>query len=127
MDNSEFLDTLVSECKKRNVSPSDLVEYVIEAKEGFRITKRGLGRAAAILGVGALAATGTAAAVADTSQGIVTANKLTAATIAGPTSDIADLSGDIFDLSSTGQMVLPITSGTPGSLSTGSMWLDSSI
>ena len=39
MDNSQFLEGLATECQNRNITPKDLVAYIIEAKEGFKITE----------------------------------------------------------------------------------------
>ena len=124
MDTSQFMEELATECKNRNVSPQDLVDYVIEAKEGFKITKRGLGRAAAILGAGALVATGTASA-APTDQGQVSANSIMVEKIEGPSdTTVVDMANDIVDLQNTNRMVLPLYAGTNPSTVVGDFYYD---
>ena len=106
------------------MSPQDLVDYVIEAKEGFKITKRGLGRAAAILGAGALVATGTASA-APTDQGQVSANSIMVEKIEGPSdTTVVDMANDIVDLQNTNRMVLPLYAGTNPSTVVGDFYYD---
>jgi len=122
MDNENFLNDLAKECKNRNITPKDFVEYVIEAKEGFKITKRGLGKAAALLGVGALAVTGTAAA--STAQGIVECNIVKTESLQTDTIEIADLSADVLDLQNINRMVLPLYAGTNPSVVVGDFYYD---
>ena len=126
MDTSQFMEELATECKNRNVSPQDLVDYVIEAKEGFRVTRRGLGKAAALLGVGALAATGTASA--STSQGQVSANSGQFQIIEGPSdTTVINLANDRVDMSNTEWGNLPQYNGSPGGATTvGDFWYDTS-
>jgi len=125
MDTSQFMEELATECKNRNVSPQDLVDYVIEAKEGFKITKRGLGRAAAILGAGALVATGTASA-APTDQGQVSSNSIMVEKIEGPSdTTVINLADDRVDMSNTEWGNLPQYDGSPGGATTvGDFWYD---
>ncbi len=122
MDNSQFLEGLATECQNRNITPKDLVAYIIEAKEGFKITRRGLGKAAALLGVGALAATGTASA--STAQGIVECNIVKTESLQTDTIEIADLSSDVLDLQTTARMVLPLYAGTNPSTVVGDFYYD---
>jgi len=100
--------------------------FVKVPKDTFNISKRNILKAGA--GVGLLGVMAGSAFAAPTDQGQISAESGQFAKIEGPSdSTIIDLSSDLVDLSSTEQMVLPIYSGTPGSLSTGSMWLDSSV
>lgn len=122
MDNANFLNELATECKNRHITPKDFVEYVIEAKEGFKITKRGLGKAAALLGVGALVATGSASA--STAQGIVECNIVKTESLQTDTIEIADLSADVLDLQNTNRMVLPLYAGTNPSAVVGDFYYD---
>ncbi len=121
-ETSCFVEELEEECERWGISPAELVEYVVESKNGIRSTRRAVLGVAGALGVG-LAATGTAPG-ADTSEGIVTANKLTAETLAGPTGNVADLSSDILDLSGTGRLVLPLYAGTNPSVVVGDFYYD---
>tara|TARA_R110000824_G_scaffold8627_1_gene38998 strand:+ start:653 stop:1033 length:381 start_codon:yes stop_codon:yes gene_type:complete len=126
MNSENFLIKLQEACEENNLSPAELVHYVMESKNTFNLTKRNLLRVGA--GVGLLGAVAGSAFAAPTDQGQISAQSGQFAKVEGPSdSTVIDLSGDIVDLSNTEQMVLPIYSGTPGSLSTGSMWLDSSI
>jgi hypothetical protein len=127
MEPQTFLTELAEECTARGITPKELINAFTHTKDTFNISKRNILRAGAGLGILGVAAAGVVSA-GPTDQGQISAESGQFSKVEGPSdSTIIDLSGDIVDLSNTDQMVLPIYSGTPGSLSTGSMWLDSSI
>ena len=127
MEPQTFLDELAKECTARGITPKELIDRLIKTTEPFHISKRHMLKAGVGLGVLSVAAAGVASA-GPTDQGQISAQSGQFAKVEGPSdSTVIDLSSDIVDLSNTEQMVLPIYSGTPGSLSTGSMWLDSSV
>jgi len=122
MGKSTFIEELETACQKSNVTAAELVEYVIEAKEGHRSSRRAVLGLAGALGVG-LAATGIASA--STSQGQVSANSGQYAKIEGPSdTTVIDLSSDICDLQNTNRMVLPLYAGTNPSTVVGDFYYD---
>ena len=126
MEPHTFLTELAEECTARGITPKELINALTPSKDTFNISKRNILKAGA--GVGLLGVMAGSAFAAPTDQGQISAESGQFAKIEGPSdSTVIDLSSDLVDLSSTEQMVLPIYSGTPGSLSTGSMWLDSSV
>ena len=126
MEPHTFLRELAEECTARGITPKQLINALTPPKDTFNISKRNILKAGA--GVGLLGVMAGSAFAAPTEQGQISAQSGQFAKVEGPSdSTVIDLSGDIVDLSNTEQMVLPIYSGTPGSLSTGSMWLDSSV
>ena len=126
MEPEKFLKELAEQCTARGITPTELINSLIPSQEDFTISKRNILRAGA--GVGLIGAIAGTAIAGPTDQGQISAQSGQFAKVEGPSdSTVIDFSSDIVDLSNTEQMVLPIYSGTPGSLSTGSMWLDSSV
>ena len=125
MGKSTFIEELETACQKSNVTAAELVEYVIEAKEGHRSSRRAVLGLAGELGAG-LAATGIASA--STSQGQVSANSIMVEKIEGPSdTTVINLANDRVDMSSTEWGNLPQYNGTPGSATTvGDFWYDTS-
>ena len=123
MDSENFLIKLQKACEENNLSPAELVHYVIESKNTFNLTKRNVLRAG--VGVGLLGAMAGSAFAAPTDQGQISAESGQFAKVEGPSdSTIIDLSGDIVDLQSTNRMVLPLYAGTNPSVVVGDFYYD---
>jgi len=119
---SDTLERLLIAIEESGMTPEEFVEQVKEPTLSRRLMLGGMG-AAAILGLGV----GTAAA-ADTTDGIISANKAQVEIIAGPSdTTVINLADDRVDMSSSEWFTLSLNKGPPGSATTvGDCWYDTS-
>tara|TARA_R110002110_G_scaffold9196_3_gene45496 strand:+ start:730 stop:1098 length:369 start_codon:yes stop_codon:yes gene_type:complete len=117
---SDTLERLLKAIDESGMTPEQFVEQAKEPTLTRRMILGGAGLATLLgFGVGTVAA-------ADTTDGIISANKVQIETVAGPSdTTVINLADDRVDMSSTEWFNLAQYDGTPGSATTvGDCWYD---